>query len=121
VITAVKKGGLALPKFRGFQNWYFEYMEARRAFEDAKRNLKMKSAELELFAFPIYEKWCAEKFGSVIRPWFWVIDGSVQEPVKMFYEDFQVYDIRWKSILTRLLNQAFDKKYPNWKWSDLSK
>jgi len=106
---------------RRFQNWYFKYMEARQTFEDAKRNLKMTSADLELFAFRVYEKWCVEKFGRMLRPWFWVIGGSTQEPVKMFYEDFQIYDIRWKSILTRLLNQAFDKKYPNWEWSDLGK
>lgn len=102
------------PSRNAFQNWYFEYTEAKRAAEDAKRNLKLKSEDVKLFVFREYEMWCAKKFDAVIRPWFWV-RGTAQEPVKKFYEEFQIYDIRWRSVLTRLLNQAFDKKYPNWR------
>jgi len=53
---------------RAFRNWYFEFMEARRAFEEAKRTFKLKVADLELFAFTAYEKWCAGKFGITLRP-----------------------------------------------------
>jgi hypothetical protein len=94
---------------RAFDNWYFEYGEAKRKFLDAKRNFEMKRRDIRLFVFGHYSKWCREKYGMVLRPRYGVIGGEDERPIDLFYADFNVSPV-FRPLITRLLNQTFDEK-----------
>lgn len=94
---------------RAMRNLYFEYQESRRVLKEAQRNHKVKVAETARFIFGIYSEWCKEKFGVVVRPWSWK-QGKFERPVKIFYEELEVYDVAFRSQATRLLDKIFDEK-----------
>ncbi len=94
---------------RAFDNWYFEYGEAKREFLDAKQNFEMKRRDIRLFIFGHYSNWCKEKYGKVLRPSYGVVGGKDGRPVDLFYADFNVSTV-FRPLITRLLNQAFDEK-----------
>ena len=94
---------------RAIRNFYFEYQESRRALQEAQRNYRIKVEETARFMFDIYSSWCKEKFGVVVRPWFWK-QGKFERHVKIFFEELEIHDIGFRSQVTRLLDKIFDKK-----------
>jgi len=94
---------------RAMQNRYFEYTEAYRVFQEAKRSYRAKVREIMTITFGIYAEWCKQRFGSVLRPWFWK-EGKVEDPIKIFYEELGVHDRKFRSLVTRHLNSIFDEK-----------
>lgn len=98
---------------RALQNMYFEYEEAYRAVTEAKAKYRAKTREIMMVIFRIYEEWCRERYGRVVKPWYWKHDRC-EEPVKAFYNELCVYDREFRKWLSRKLHESFDEKYPNW-------
>jgi hypothetical protein len=94
------------------RNLYFQYQESRRLLQEAQRSHRIKAAETARFMFDIYSSWCKEKFGVVIRPWSFK-ESKFDRPVKIFFEELEIYDIAFRSQVTRLLDQIFDEKEAN--------
>ena len=94
---------------KAVRNLYFQYQESRRALQEAQRNHKIKTEETMSFMFDIYSSWCKEKFGVVVRPWFWK-EGQIERPIGIFFEELEICDILFRSQVTRVLDKIFDKK-----------
>jgi len=97
---------------RAMRNLYFEYQESRRALQEAQRSHRTKVEETARFMFDIYASWCKEKFGVVVRPWSFK-EGKLERPKKIFFEELEIYDIGFRSQVTRLLDKIFDEKEAN--------
>jgi len=94
---------------RAMQNQYFEYAEANRLFQEVERSYRSRVRELMTIVFGIYAEWCKQRFGAVLRPWYWK-EGKVEDPIKIFYEELGVHDRKFRSLVTRYLDLIFDEK-----------
>jgi hypothetical protein len=94
---------------RAMQNRYFEYTEAYRLFQEAKRAYQSKVRESMTLIFGIYAEWCTQRYGEVLRPWRWK-DGKLEDPVRIFYEESGVHDAKFRSLVTRYLDSIYDEK-----------
>ena len=94
-----------------FGNWYFEYCEAEREFLDARRIFEVKRRDICLFLIRVYAEWCRNRFGAVLRPAQSNITGSdFERTVALFFDEFEIPS-RFRDVVTRLLNQAFDERF----------
>ena len=94
---------------RALQNLYFEYTEAHRAFQEAKRNHQTKIKEIMTIIFNIYSEWCKQRFGATQRPWHWK-EEKIEAPIKTFYDELGIHDKKFRSFATRCLDSIFDEK-----------
>jgi hypothetical protein len=95
---------------KAFENWYFEYCEAERELLDAKRSFEVKRRDACLFLFSAYAKWSTQRFGEVLRPEHSVLQFEVENPVSLFFAEFEI-DSSLRNLLAQLLNQAYDERF----------